>query len=535
MNRRTILKSTGCDLKRLPLGAREAFFLSQIDGHVSVEEIAEVVGVELDDALSLSEKLIDLGAATVLEPRARPVEARGKAGGGALIERGDSRGSRVDPRAESVSIRPQSLGRQRSLRPGAPVDRRSLRPAAPTTERRSLRPAKTPPPQPVQRPEARRSRKSIRTQAAAAGAQEKAGKPVDDETLAMIAAFEAKLDTLDHYGLFELERDAEKKAIKRAYFRLAATFHPDRFFGKQLGSTRTSVERIFERLTAAHDTLTNAATRAEYDARLPRRRASIERRSSKAIKAASRKLDAVKVEVAPPPRIEPQQTGVVTRRRSSRAIPAAPPVQAAPQPEAISVVLEKSPERMRQLTAAAKEIKVQANIELLVKAAEDALRASDLVTAANNYRLALSFREDPYLREKYEDTDRRGRMVRFEKNIVPARMAERQERWADAAVFFTRAYEARPDAEAAARAGHALRLSGGDLTRAIQLAEHAVALEAKNVAHHITLAEIYVAANRMTSAEAALASALELAPKDTRAKELSAAIAQKAKTSAKAR
>ena len=132
-----------------------------------------------------------------------------------------------------------------------------------------------------------------------------------------------------------------------------------------------------------------------------------------------------------------------------------------------------------------------------MKAADDALRANDVITAANNYRLALSYREDPLLREKYEDTDARARVIRFEKNITLARAAERAERWSDAATFFGRAYEARPDADVAARAGHALRMSGGDLERAALLAEHAVALDAKNLAYHVTLTEIYLAANRL--------------------------------------
>ena len=79
----------------------------------------------------------------------------------------------------------------------------------------------------------------------------------------------------------------------------------------------------------------------------------------------------------------------------------------------------------------------------------------------------------------------------------------------------------------AARAGHALRMSGGDLTEAAALAERAVALDAKCIAHRITLAEIYVAANRLGAAEATTSRALVLAPRDTRLKELAAMIAQR--------
>ena len=345
-------------------------------------------------------------------------------------------------------------------------------------------------------------------------------------TIAKIVALDAKVAKVDHYGLLEVDRDADRKTIKRAYFRLAATFHPDRFFGKKLGSVRESLERIFHRLTEAHDTLTNPSLRTAYDATLPKQAAPSERHLSKASKAVSRQLEAVKAE-APL-----QVSGIVAKRRSSRGLRAAAPLLSPPPepvPEPTPVAAAPAPDRMRRLRAAAGEIKAQANINLLVKAAEDALRANDVVTAANNYRLALSYREDPLLREKYEDTDARARAIRFEKNITLARAAERAERWSDAATFFGRAYEARPDADVAARAGHALRMSGGDLERAAALAEHAVALDAKNLANHITLTEIYIAANRLAAAEAASSRALELAPKDARLKELAAMIAQQAK------
>src|SRR5262249_38693846 len=41
-----------------------------------------------------------------------------------------------------------------------------------------------------------------------------------------------RLDDIDHYTLLGLTREADKKRIKRAYFELAALFHPDRYFKK---------------------------------------------------------------------------------------------------------------------------------------------------------------------------------------------------------------------------------------------------------------------------------------------------------------
>ena len=90
----------------------------------------------------------------------------------------------------------------------------------------------------------------------------------------------ARLDTLDHYDLLEIARDAEIAGVKRAYFRLVGLVHPDRFFGKRLGRYAAPLRRVFERLSQAYETLVSPSRRAEYDldhppargARLPPRR-----------------------------------------------------------------------------------------------------------------------------------------------------------------------------------------------------------------------------------------------------------------------
>src|SRR5450631_2326946 len=78
----------------------------------------------------------------------------------------------------------------------------------------------------------------------------------------------AKLSTLSHYALLQVARDAEKKEIKRAYFRLVNLVHPDRFFGKSLGSYKAKMEALLSRLSLAYETLSVAERRAAYDLEL---------------------------------------------------------------------------------------------------------------------------------------------------------------------------------------------------------------------------------------------------------------------------
>jgi curved DNA-binding protein CbpA len=70
---------------------------------------------------------------------------------------------------------------------------------------------------------------------------------------------------IDHYTMLGVDPGADKKEIKRAYYELAAKFHPDRHFRKKLGSFKLRLEVFFSRLTIAHETLGNEAARAEYD------------------------------------------------------------------------------------------------------------------------------------------------------------------------------------------------------------------------------------------------------------------------------
>lgn len=197
-----------------------------------------------------------------------------------------------------------------------------------------------------------------------------------------------------------------------------------------------------------------------------------------------------------------------------------------------SVVLpQRSEERLKQLHQAAREAKLQGKIDMFLEAAEEALRRDDVIGAANNYRLALEHREDKYVRAKLDDVDARAKTVRFTRAMTQGRAAEREQRWSDAAMHYTRGYEARPTAEIAERAGNALLRSNGDLAKAASLVERAVEIEPDNLSFHITLGEIYLTSNRLDEAEEAAEAALELSSSstDARAKALAAAVAKRQK------
>ncbi|AKU93747.1 hypothetical protein AKJ09_00411 [Labilithrix luteola] len=371
MDRRTVLQATQCDPKRLPLQAVEAFFLSQVDGCLTLEEIAEIAGTDVNEAIRLAQRLSELGAVALGEPRLAP---------------------RNEPRRRNVLLVAHEVVSAR--RPDPRAEEIEPRRSDPRVE------------EAVPRPEKRRSsRKSVRSQRAASAAN------------------------------------------------------------------------------------------------VPRVRTPIPRRTSKTLRADARASNE-------------------SPSRGSKPAPSTSGASPAPASER-----RKSVDRLQRINAA-KEIRIQARVDLFVSAAEAALRSNDVVSAANNYRLALADREDPILRRKLEELDTKSKTLRYERSVLRARAAEKERRWTDAATLYASAHDAKPDAAVAERAAHALRMGNGDLQRAMTLAEQAVAMASKNVDYRVTLAEVCLAANQMERAAEESQYLLELAPKDARAKDLAARVSK---------
>lgn len=72
-----------------------------------------------------------------------------------------------------------------------------------------------------------------------------------------ILAREALLER-DDWTVLGVQPGASAEAVKLAYFEASRTFHPDRYYGKNLGSYRARLDRIFQRLSEAHQALTES-------------------------------------------------------------------------------------------------------------------------------------------------------------------------------------------------------------------------------------------------------------------------------------
>jgi curved DNA-binding protein CbpA len=84
-----------------------------------------------------------------------------------------------------------------------------------------------------------------------------------DETV----AFHQRLPQIDYYQILEVGRRAGEDEIKKAYFRLARKYHPDRFGRGIDPEVRDKIETVFDAVTKAYRTLGRKDQRDLYDSK----------------------------------------------------------------------------------------------------------------------------------------------------------------------------------------------------------------------------------------------------------------------------
>lgn len=199
-----------CELRKLPLTPPEAYLLSRIDGTVTDRELATITGIEHADVQRMLEYLAELGAVrwNGITPKAPPEPPP------------------AQPPPRSVTLARPVVEAFSTAPPAGDDAAGSLYDPSELDEE-------------VDIPMARRRR---------------------------VLDIFYRLEELTYYEVLGVSQTADKKEIKNAYYALAAEYHPDKYFRKNLGTYKAKMEAIFARMTLAHDTLVRKQTRAEYDA-----------------------------------------------------------------------------------------------------------------------------------------------------------------------------------------------------------------------------------------------------------------------------
>jgi tetratricopeptide (TPR) repeat protein len=87
---------------------------------------------------------------------------------------------------------------------------------------------------------------------------------LDEARKREVLELEQSIDGKNHYQVLGVEPGSAPQVIKGAFYELSRRFHPDRFYGKSLGSFRARIERIFRRISEAHVVLADDERRATY-------------------------------------------------------------------------------------------------------------------------------------------------------------------------------------------------------------------------------------------------------------------------------
>ncbi len=491
----------GVNLLSLPLSTTEGFVLSRVDGSTSVEDISIMSGIDQNKVLTILDRLAELGAVEL-----------------------SWLGPRVKPPAAAADA---DAARSQ---PAKPADNHfaAARPRYPRAE----------------------------IEADADIPKEKRKRILD--------AYYA-MEGRNHYQLLGVSRRADKKTIRAAYFELSKLFHPDAYFGKQLGGFKLKMEEVFKRLTEAYETLGKSKKRAEYDEYLAsteqtqRARQTLDslefsaeeiqalREAAERVRAeaAAREAARAESEALRPPRVpaadsQPVRSAAPSPATSQRPAPTnaerrarvrdrlrqrlgsissqrpAGPASQPPPPSAESrrSLIDGLKQSIR--ASAALSASPRAQVDSHVKKAAEAERAGDVLLAASQLQAALVI--DPKNQELLAEYDRVSKVVARNLAVNYEKQAQYEEKtgnWQAAARSWARVSDGRPeDAHAAYKAAEAMLKASDDLHRAQKYAQKAVNLDGRNLTHLTVLARVYLAAGLKLNAVRELEKAAQLAPGD---------------------
>jgi len=98
-----------------------------------------------------------------------------------------------------------------------------------------------------------------------AQARRKAARPIDSELRKQIAQDYKQILQSDYFSALGVDHKCDSAGVRRAYYRLAKQYHPDRFLGRGLSDDmEAKVNEIFGHITQAYSVLSNPTTRADY-------------------------------------------------------------------------------------------------------------------------------------------------------------------------------------------------------------------------------------------------------------------------------
>ena len=372
-----------------------------------------------------------------------------------------------------------------------------------------------------------------------------------------------RTDKLNHYERLGVATDADRAEIRKAYFALSKTFHPDSYYGKRLGSFQAKMEVVFQKVTESYEAVGRSKKREAYDRylaqqmkvdaaekqmdRVEARAQAMSRALSKA-PVAERQAEVVSGgAVRWQPSAVPEPIPLESEPPASRAVPGSPehvrmqrkrellerrlrgkakpreaPAQSIPAPTA--KVGKKAV--LRDLTRSLKDTAaITGGVDRAqqhVNNARVAEAKGDLAAAATALRMALALdKNSQELQQHYRRVNSNLRVQLLDIHREQARYEEENSLWAAASISWAKVAEAAPDdPEAPRHAAKALVAAGGDLRKARDFALHSLELKSDSLDTRLLLARIYIDAGMEQSARKEVEEAAKLDPSHEMVKNL---------------
>ncbi len=388
---------------------------------------------------------------------------------------------------------------------------------------------------------------------------------IDTELQRQINETFHRADRLNHYELLGVAIDAERGEIRKAYFALSKTFHPDAHYGKRLGSYKAKMEVIFRKVTDAYEAVGRPKKREAYD-RYLRQSIAVNaaeqqmHRMEERAKAMSRALNNEAIAERHTMPVEPLKPTVPSPASAARSRPGTssrPPTSSRPgsapapgTPEHDRMLRKRellerrlrgrskqpgrgekpvrsmpAPESRRGRKAALRDLtrslKQTAGLTGGVDRAHHHIESArlaeaegDLAAAANALRMAITLDSSrTELQEEYKRVNSRLRVQLIDIHREQAMYEEDNKLWAAASISWAKVAEASPeDPGPPRRAARALLSAGGDLRKARDFALKSLEIGPDSIDTHVLLARIYMGAGMENSALKELEYAAKLDP-----------------------
>jgi curved DNA-binding protein CbpA len=373
-----------------------------------------------------------------------------------------------------------------------------------------------------------------------------------------------RADRLNHYELLGISMDADRAEIRKAYFALSKTFHPDAYFGKRLGDYKSLMEVVFRKITDAYEAVGRPKKREAYDRYL---------RQSIAVSAAEQKMGRVEAraeamakalakEEVTERQAQPAEATTATHRWRPSAAPdketsgkKAPSIApGSPEHERMlrkRELLERrlggrsrrpAPGQVRSIPAPTARVGKKTALRDLTRSlkqtailtggvdraqnhmenARIAEAEGDLAAAATALRMAIALdASSQALQEQYERVNSKLRIELVDIHRQQAHYEEENNLWSAASISWAKVADASPeDPVAPRRAAKALMAAGGDLRKARDYAVRSLELKPDSLDTRLLLARIYIDAGMGNSASKELDEAAKLDPKHEMVKNL---------------